>query len=249
MIRTLVTAGLLAATIAAPASAMTTLTVAYAGSNASQTSFIDSSLPGFTLTASGVFYANVLPNALTAFGTPTAANVNRINRGIGVNGGAGNGEVDTATAARREMILLTGSKYFKLDQLTLRNTDAEDTLHIYGVNTNGTLVNFAFGTGTDAVASNAARLAGALRSLPGVTSLSADGGTAIVNTGINQYFTRYLLTTRVAGEVTYLGNTGQGFTLGSLTATVPEPATWAMLLAGFGLVGVVSRRRRNVVAA
>ena len=30
---------------------------------------------------------------------------------------------------------------------------------------------------------------------------------------------------------------------------VPEPATWAMLLAGFGLVGVSARRRRPTVAA
>ncbi|WP_156256127.1 Npun_F0296 family exosortase-dependent surface protein [Sandarakinorhabdus oryzae] len=30
---------------------------------------------------------------------------------------------------------------------------------------------------------------------------------------------------------------------------VPEPATWAMLLAGFGMVGVSARRRRPTVAA
>jgi PEP-CTERM motif len=29
------------------------------------------------------------------------------------------------------------------------------------------------------------------------------------------------------------------------TAAVPEPATWAMLIAGFGLVGLSMRRRRN----
>ncbi|QMW24568.1 PEPxxWA-CTERM sorting domain-containing protein [Sandaracinobacteroides saxicola] len=29
----------------------------------------------------------------------------------------------------------------------------------------------------------------------------------------------------------------------SLTAAVPEPATWAMLIAGFGLVGMAARRR------
>jgi hypothetical protein len=29
-------------------------------------------------------------------------------------------------------------------------------------------------------------------------------------------------------------------------AAVPEPATWAMLIAGFGFVGAAARRRRNV---
>jgi hypothetical protein len=30
---------------------------------------------------------------------------------------------------------------------------------------------------------------------------------------------------------------------------VPEPQVWAMLLAGFGMVGIASRRRRSTVAA
>lgn len=30
---------------------------------------------------------------------------------------------------------------------------------------------------------------------------------------------------------------------------VPEPATWAMLISGFGLVGFASRRRRNAIAS
>ncbi|WP_207789923.1 PEPxxWA-CTERM sorting domain-containing protein [Sandarakinorhabdus limnophila] len=29
---------------------------------------------------------------------------------------------------------------------------------------------------------------------------------------------------------------------------VPEPATWAMLIAGFGLVGAVARRRRGALS-
>jgi hypothetical protein len=33
------------------------------------------------------------------------------------------------------------------------------------------------------------------------------------------------------------------------TATVPEPASWAMLLAGFGLVGFAARRRRIAITA
>jgi hypothetical protein len=30
---------------------------------------------------------------------------------------------------------------------------------------------------------------------------------------------------------------------------IPEPATWAMLIAGFGLVGAAARRRRAALAA
>jgi len=35
---------------------------------------------------------------------------------------------------------------------------------------------------------------------------------------------------------------------GTLTQGVPEPASWAMLIAGFGLVGAAARRRRMIVA-
>ena len=36
---------------------------------------------------------------------------------------------------------------------------------------------------------------------------------------------------------------------GDATPGVPEPATWAMLIAGFGLVGTAMRRRTTVVSA
>lgn len=36
---------------------------------------------------------------------------------------------------------------------------------------------------------------------------------------------------------------------GVSVAAVPEPAMWGLMVAGFGLVGVVARRRRNVAAA
>jgi hypothetical protein len=41
-------------------------------------------------------------------------------------------------------------------------------------------------------------------------------------------------------------STGLNFTL---TAGVPEPANWALLIAGFGLTGAAMRRRRTLVAA
>lgn len=39
------------------------------------------------------------------------------------------------------------------------------------------------------------------------------------------------------------------FATGPATGAVPEPTTWAMLIAGFGMVGFMSRRRRDALAA
>jgi hypothetical protein len=40
-----------------------------------------------------------------------------------------------------------------------------------------------------------------------------------------------------------------GLTIGTAGGVVPEPATWAMLIAGFGLVGATLRRRRPAFGA
>ena len=45
------------------------------------------------------------------------------------------------------------------------------------------------------------------------------------------------------GALSLVGNTDRS--LFALTADVPEPATWAMLMTGFGFVGAMTRRRRN----
>jgi hypothetical protein len=52
-----------------------------------------------------------------------------------------------------------------------------------------------------------------------------------------------------AGQIVGIGWDAQGNTRGFLLAAVPEPSSWAMLIAGFGLVGAMSRRRRVTVAA
>jgi PEP-CTERM motif len=68
---------------------------------------------------------------------------------------------------------------------------------------------------------------------------------------------RKLLTDPVPGG-TLIGGIGslntdeaydaRGWSMRAVTGGVPEPASWAMLIAGFGLVGAVARRR-NAIAA
>jgi hypothetical protein len=49
------------------------------------------------------------------------------------------------------------------------------------------------------------------------------------------------------GSAIYADN---GFTQGFVNGGVPEPASWALMIVGFGLVGVASRKRRaNVMVA
>jgi len=63
------------------------------------------------------------------------------------------------------------------------------------------------------------------------------------------------------GLFTVSGSSGERFTSITLTSSsnsfeidnlavsaIPEPATWAMLIAGFGMVGFAARRRRTLVA-
>jgi len=63
---------------------------------------------------------------------------------------------------------------------------------------------------------------------------------------------RRLFITAGAGEVITgltFHSTGVAFEFDSIAAgAVPEPATWAMLITGFGLVGFAARRRRSMVA-
>lgn len=41
----------------------------------------------------------------------------------------------------------------------------------------------------------------------------------------------------------------QAYSLGSLTSAMSEPATWGLMIVGFGVVGVAARRRRPALAA
>ena len=67
----------------------------------------------------------------------------------------------------------------------------------------------------------------------------------------------------VSGATTFTGPLGAGtytlwladgderaaYSFNAVTAAVPEPATWAMMMIGFGVIGVTARRRQRYVVA
>ena len=67
---------------------------------------------------------------------------------------------------------------------------------------------------------------------------------------LGDFWTEYFTFTkaRVFTDFEYVHpTTGPGFFYGSHYG-VPEPATWAMMLGGFGIVGAAMRRRKVLVA-
>ncbi|HEX5377431.1 MAG TPA: PEPxxWA-CTERM sorting domain-containing protein [Phenylobacterium sp.] len=69
---------------------------------------------------------------------------------------------------------------------------------------------------------------------------------------INIFAQNYFYTERVRGYVSFLMNAGPeaiGQPYSFSVTGVPEPATWATMILGFGLAGVALRRRRARLAA
>ena len=173
-------------------------------------------------------------------------------RGVGVcstseNGGAtGNSEgcpeVDSADEQGanamnyNEGLLLsfTGAPTVSLLSAVLNRVDQYDTLGIYGVDSLGSLFFLGF--------------SGTILNPTGGFTVTAEGSNT--NTQHNLSFTpaltgysNYFFTTTTNSS---LPNRGDGYRLRSLTvAAVPEPAAWAMMLIGFGFIGMQMRRSRR----
>lgn len=82
-------------------------------------------------------------------------------------------------------------------------------------------------------------------SISGASLPPANGNQADSNSNIRVYFT--LGAGETLGGLRFTSN-GYAFEHDDLAfAVVPEPATWAMLIAGFGMVGFTARRRQRAV--
>lgn len=195
------------------------------------------------------FDASLEPTALTNisqltpfYGTCCALTVNRSLPGIGITGGASGTQIDTNQPDQREAMLISANELIRLDGLRLSYVDDNDTLQIYGVKRNGSLVSLGFGgdifTGLGGSAA--------------VTNTSANNGTTaltFLNTQL-AFYSKYVFTTRVRGDVNYGGGFGQGYRIDNIVAEVlPEPGSWMLMITGFGLVGGMMRRDRQQRAA
>ncbi|TRW15286.1 PEP-CTERM sorting domain-containing protein [Glacieibacterium frigidum] len=100
---------------------------------------------------------------------------------------------------------------------------------------------FDFPPGYDPLAFNTYRLSGG----GGFATLTINGVAVFSNAAFTPVFGSQLL----FGDGTFLGNAdGRIRSLEFSSGAVPEPASWALMIAGFGAVGVAARRRRVAAA-
>lgn len=227
---------MLAVAASAPAAAATILNFGYLGSSNAILTSVAKVDQGVTLTAEARRFS-ITPSLLTNISDLTVGSLRTGPQGLGVNSGSLNATLDTNTTSR-EAILLTGSRTLRLSGAVLNALTNADTLQVFGVNpTNGKLISLGYG--------------GTIRTgLGGAATFvnsPANGNTTTLNfVSPPPAFTQFVLTTRLDGAT---GATRQDYRIAALSFAIPEPQTWALMIIGFGLVGVAARRRKAVVAA
>lgn len=168
------------------------------------------------------------------------------------SGTAGLGGNFSATAAASFVFRANGAEAFTFDsQAVLNQLGTVSTLtytRVNGIDHTGGLggmwnvsvpITFDQAFGMDAgLVTTASTLAGSNSTV----SSFANFGNSIYWAGITSIT---LADGSVATEFSALGSDGHDWKASAVPAAVPEPETWAMLLAGLGLVGVAARRRRG----
>lgn len=175
-------------------------------------------------------------STLTQGGVPLQVTKNLT--GVGVFGGQ-NFQLDTNFVNQQEALLFTSNRAISITGLKLGIIDINDTLQLYGVNADNSLVSLGYG-GT--IASG---LGGAATASPWVNN----GTTTLTLNSATGFFKRFLFTTAARGSDVFGGDKGQGYVVGQITATVPEPGTWGMMILGMGMLGYALRRRGALASA
>lgn len=234
--------------LAAPASAAVTFNLGGAKTTFATGAALTQTQGGITISATGYSFANSPANfqtlmngvdAATVLSSLTAKQIRRETAGIGVcwAGEAANqcNQVDADGA--NEILRIVVSEGVSMLTATFDRVDNNDTLKLYGVTMDGKLQHLGYGGIFDG---------------PGTTMgiTGASGGAWVSGTGEDQVYSVALNT---AGyKEFWFGNnndSADGYRLDSITlAPVPEPASWALMIAGFGLSGAALRRRRTALA-
>jgi hypothetical protein len=237
-------AQLAAATVAAclfasPAAAATYILGGPTGTPATVT-IAPATGPSLTLSANRYTVAPNLLVSTTQFGS--AANLSRSSIGLGVctEGGspasANSGEcpqVDT-NGSTNEILRASFSQASLLRNLQVSLIDNNDTLRLYGLGTDGTTLNLlgfvgtiAGGTGTGVGVNFTSTL---------VSNVNGRTFNVVFNPATPRFSTFFFTNNNDAVD---------GYRINSITAAIPEPGTWAMMIGGFGLAGMALRRRRR----
>lgn len=248
-IQLLITAGLLAA--AAP-SAAAIFTFSKATGALTNSASLDATTGGRTIRATGVTYT-VAPTSLTNTsqftGTAAVGQSSSLTAGgVSVNsedsvngfpagvGGNFPGQMDTTGAINEALsfaLVNAGLGSIRINSVFLSAVSNADTLRVYTPGTAGALNLVGFG-GTIAAPVGAT-----------ATLLGGSGG--------NQRYRVDFAPFTTPGDIFYFtsrNDTNDGYRVVAIDATiVPEPATWALLIVGFGMVGVTARRRKSAIAA
>lgn len=234
--------------LAAPASAAVTFNLGGANTTFATGVALTQTQGGITISATGYSFAaspatfqSLMDgvDAATVLGSLTAKQIRREATGIGVcwAGEAANQCNQVDADGTNEILRVVFSEGVSMLTATFDRVDNNDTLKLYGVTMDGKLQHLGYGGIFDG---------------PGTTMgiTGASGGAWLSGTGEDQVYSVALNT---AGfKEFWFGNnndSADGYRLDSVSvAPVPEPASWALMIAGFGLSGAALRRRRTALA-
>ncbi|NJC34322.1 hypothetical protein GGR88_001796 [Sphingomonas jejuensis] len=223
-----------ATAIVSPAQAAITFNLGGSSTDSPTKTF---SAGGQTLAAIGFTYEGQPSDFPIGTSVPSLAPIRQSASGIGVCQAGESGdfcaqvESHGPNASEGLAFALTDGTAFSITSVTFSIIDSNDTLQLWGGALPDTLDYLGF-SGT---------IAGGLA---GATTTRLGNGVYRVdmNTAAYQLFA---FGQQRRGD----GAQGDGFRINSISvAAVPEPATWAMMIAGFGMVGAGMRRRAGRTA-